>query len=158
MDSRKCLAFTVSMMSQSCFVLLARRDTSNVSIVSPASHRQGCKYPAQGNAEQHNIYQSQNRDRSVSWTVKLSSPVDANIDLDSIEIGEVGLLKRSLVDMTENIDFELVDDTLMVKVTIKDTSALNAGKSYTLPLLIKAEGCATDAGASKLSLKLTVKK
>jgi len=35
-DNRRCLAFTVSMMSHNCFVLLARRETSKVSIVSPA--------------------------------------------------------------------------------------------------------------------------
>ena len=39
MDSRKHFSLTVSMISHSCFVLLASRETSSVKIVSPASAR-----------------------------------------------------------------------------------------------------------------------
>lgn len=111
--------------------------------------------------KQQNIFQSQSRSRTVYYTVKLNGPAGVSIS-PAIETGSTGLLRLSLVDYTSNIRFVyssegIVDSegNMTIAVTIKDTSKLNANKSYTLPLLISAEGAAANA-ATKLNLTLKV--
>lgn len=111
--------------------------------------------------KQQNIFQSQSRSRTVYYTVKLNGPAGVSIS-PAIETGSTGLLRLSLVDYTSNIRFVyspegIVDSegNMTIAVTIKDTSKLNANKSYTLPLLISAEGGAANA-ATKLNLTLKV--
>ncbi|MBQ4652011.1 MAG: Ig-like domain-containing protein, partial [Oscillospiraceae bacterium] len=105
-----------------------------------------------------NIYQSQSRTRIVKYRVNLTSPVNAEIA--KVSFGSVGLLQRSLVNEATNVWTEISEDGSYVDVyvRIKDTSALSAGKSYTLPLIIEAEGKAENIAATKLSLKLKVLK
>ena len=95
------------------------------------------------------------------YAVTLSSP--AGVKLGSVEINDsaiIGLLRSSLVNAADNIEITLDENgtTVYVVVTVKDTSALTAGKTYTLPLLIKAEGQAENTAASKLNLNLKVMK
>ena len=105
-----------------------------------------------------NIYQSQSRTRIVKYRVNLTSPINAEIA--KVSFGSVGLLQRSLVNEATNVWTEISADGSYVDVyvRIKDTSALSAGKSYTLPLIIEAEGKAENIAATKLSLKLKVLK
>ena len=104
------------------------------------------------------IYQSQSRSRTLVYKIELTSPEDA--ELGNIEIGDVGLLQRSLVnDANVRVSNTYQNGKAVnIYVTIKDTSALAAGKSYTLPLLIKADGCAENVAATKLNLSLKVLK
>ena len=107
------------------------------------------------------VFQSQSRYRKVVYAVTLSSPAGAK--LGSVEINDsavTGLLRSSLVNAADNIEMipDEEENTVYVAVTVKDTSALTAGKTYTLPLLIKAEGQAENAAASKLNLNLKVMK
>ena len=94
----------------------------------------------------------------MHYTLEVASPVGAKIG--SISTGSVGLLQRSLVNEDANIIVRITEDgkRANIYVTIKDTSAIDAGKTYTLPLVIKAEGCATNTAAIKLNLKLKVVK
>ena len=104
------------------------------------------------------IFQSQSRTRVVCYTVNLTSP--ANAEIGKISTGSVGVLQRSLVNEDTNITISYSPDgkSANVYVTIKDTSALAAGKTYTLPLVIEVEGKATNAAATKLNLQLKVAK
>ena len=83
------------------------------------------------------VYQSQSRDRAVTYTLKLTAPDGAAFG--AIKADNVGLLQSSLVD-EKNIDIVRDGDTATVTLHLKDTSKLTAGKTYTLPLLISAEG------------------
>lgn len=111
--------------------------------------------------KQQSIFQSQSRMRTVYYTVKFNGPEGVNIS-NVIETGSTGLLRLSLVDYASNIRFVqsaegIVDSegNMTIAVTIKDTSKLNANKTYTLPLLINVEGGAVNA-ATKLNLTLKV--
>ena len=66
--------------------------------------------------------------------------------------------QKALADNAENISINISGDTAMVKVTLKDTSKINSGKSYTLPLEISAEGYPRNISSAKLNLTLKVMK
>ena len=107
------------------------------------------------------VFQSQSRYRRIEYAVRLSSPEKAKLGEVEIDSGAItGLLRSSLVNAADNIEIirDEETETAYIVVTVKDTSTLTAGKTYTLPLLIKAEGQANNAAASKLSLSLKVLK
>ena len=101
------------------------------------------------------VYQSQSRYRTVTYRLKLTAPAGAGFG--EIETGNVSLLQKSLVD-EGNIAIVFEADTATVTVQLKDTSKLTAGRTYTLPLLIQAEGQATNLAPTKLNLNLKVAK
>ena len=105
-----------------------------------------------------NAYQSQSKQREIYYHLELTAPVGAEIG--SVAIGDVGLLQSALVDETENIFVDFSDDgtTATVVVTLKDTSKLSAGKTYTLPLLLTAKGQATNVAPTKVNLSLKAMK
>ena len=105
-----------------------------------------------------NSYQSQSKQREIYYHLELTAPVGAEIG--SVSIGDVGLLQSALVDETENIFVDFSDDgtAATVVVTLKDTSKLSAGKTYTLPLLLTAKGQATNVAPTKVNLSLKAMK
>ena len=102
-----------------------------------------------------NVYQSQSRARIISYTISAVTPAGARIG--SVALGDVGVLQSSLVDEEANVYFVYNDNgSVTVKVVLKDTSKLSANRTYTLPLLIRAEGQASNTADAKLSLSLKV--
>ncbi len=86
------------------------------------------------------VYQSQSTTRALLYTVELTSPVSARIG--SVSLGDIpAQLQQALTKNSATFDLSADGRYLTVRVLFKDTSALSAGKTYTLPLLIKAEGC-----------------
>lgn len=104
------------------------------------------------------VFQSQSRYRTVEFTAKLASPQTVNLSTCSVAIGDVHLFQRALVKESENVVFDADANTISVKVTLKDLSKLQTGKSYTLPLEITAPGSDPDASPAKVNLSLKVKK
>ena len=106
------------------------------------------------------VYQSQSRSRELIYTVEASSPAGAIFTAEQVSIGDIRLWQRSLVKEADNIRITPSADgtRLQVSVTIKDTSSLTAGKSYTLPLLITAKGAADGTSATRINLTLKAQK
>ena len=105
------------------------------------------------------IYQSQSTERTVTFRVRLSKPANARIS--HIDLGTLNsLFRTSLADAASNVCWDIDQDgrSATVRVTIRDTSKLTAGKSYVLPLLITPEGNASNLAPAKLNLTLKVQK
>lgn len=101
-------------------------------------------------------YQSQSRNRVVKYTLDLKSP--AGTAIESVSTGSVSFWQNSLVDQAKKIEIDINGTKADISVTLKDTSIFNNGKSYTLPLLVCAEGSASNASPTKINLTLKVYK
>ena len=112
------------------------------------------------NPTKQTFYQSQSKDRQVEYRIDLTSPANAKLDARNVEVGNISLWQNALKNQAEDISFRTEDAgrTLVVYVTLKDPAQLAAGRSYTLPLLIRASGSATNMAATTVNLTLTVQK
>ena len=112
------------------------------------------------NPTKQTFYQSQSKDRTVEYRIDLTSPANAKLDARNVEVGNISLWQNALKNQAEDISFRTEDAgrTLVVHVTLKDPAQLAAGRSYTLPLLIRANGSATNMAATTVNLTLTVQK
>ena len=95
-----------------------------------------------------NFYQSQSKERTVSYTIELTTPADARIKSGVVD--KTVLTQYAGIDCTPSPDGK----SLIVDVTLNDTSKLIAGKSYTLPILVEAEGQAENVKPTKINLNL----
>ena len=110
------------------------------------------------NPSKQTFYQAQSKDRIVQYQINLTSPACAVIS--DISVGDIKLWQSALEDQARDIAFDLEPDgrTLIVSVMLKDSAKLVAGKTYTLPVLIKADGAASNVAAAKVNLTLAVQK
>lgn len=103
------------------------------------------------------VYQSQAKERTLKYTVKLSSPAGAEIE--SVSLGSLNSSFRSaLANAGSAVSWNLSADGqyLTVYVQIADTSRLKKGSSYTLPLTIKPRGSVGSSANAKINLTVKV--
>ena len=108
------------------------------------------------------VYQSQAKTRTVTYEIELTSPIDATMNDLNVTVGDIRQWQSALENPDEDIFFELKKNsygrTLLVHVTLKDLAQLAAGRNYTLPILVKAEGAASNMAATTVNLSLAVQK
>ena len=114
------------------------------------------------NPTKQTFYQSQDKNRTVTYAIELTSPAYANMNDLNVSIGDIKLWQNAMKDQADDIRFELKKGSegriLLVHVTLKDPAQLAAGRNYTLPVLIKAEGAASNMAATVVNLTLAVQK
>lgn len=114
------------------------------------------------NPTKQTFYQAQSKNRVVSYRIDLSSPAYATMNNLNVSVGDIKLWQNALKDQASDIRFELKEGsegrTLLVHVTLKDPAQLAGGRNYTLPVLIKAEGAASNMAATTVNLTLAVQK
>ena len=97
----------------------------------------------------------------------LENSITLNMDpIGTSSVGDVinkiltAISQSKINDLMRDIAFDLEPDgrTLIVSVMLKDSAKLVAGKTYTLPVLIKADGAASNVAAAKVNLTLAVQK
>lgn len=104
------------------------------------------------------FFQSQNKDRHVSFEVKMTAPADATFSAYGVSIGDIKFWQNALRDQAEDITVESIDAvTVRIDVTLRYTAKLVPGKTYTLPLLLRPDLDAPNVAPVKLSLSLVVK-
>ncbi len=104
------------------------------------------------------VYQGQGNERVLTFTLDVKSPEGAVIaGLQSGELQEA-LQKALGNDAAANIRYTNFGSLAFVQVEVKDASKLSPGKSYTIPVIVTAEGHAADAKATTVNLKLKVAK
>jgi hypothetical protein len=108
------------------------------------------------------VYQSQAKTRTVTYEIELTSPNEATMNDLNVTVGDIRQWQSALENPDEDIFFELKENsygrTLLVHVTLKDLAQLAAGRTYTLPILVKAEGAASNMAATTVNLSLAVQK
>ena len=108
------------------------------------------------------VYQSQAKTRTVTYEIELTSPNEATMNDLNVTVGDIRQWQSALENPDEDIFFELKKNsygrTLLVHVTLKDPAQLAAGRTYTLPILVKAEGAASNMAATTVNLSLAVQK
>ena len=111
-------------------------------------------------AIQANAYQSQDGMAVVEYELRLTGPADgriAKLELDSVK---TLLALRRALGVSGEIETKLAADgkSAKVRVRLKDTSKVTAGKSYTFLVNVYAEGQAEDVNPVQVKFTMKVAK
>ncbi len=101
------------------------------------------------------VYCNQSSERMVSFTIRQLSPADAQIAERGIK---TGALVPELEEALGQVNYSSFGSSVFVGVTLDDADKLKPGKTYTIPVIVEAEGHAEDAKPTTVNLKLKVAK
>ena len=108
-------------------------------------------------AIQGNAYQSQNGTATAEYLLTVTGPMSGKIERIELDSVKTLLALRQALGVSGTITPEIAGDgrSATVKVRLKDTSKVAAGKSYTFLVNVYPEGNAADV--NPVQVKLTMK-
>ena len=108
------------------------------------------------NPTSYKAYVAEIDNRTMVYTIKVTSPSEAVVSEDGITVGNIGSWEAAL----NSRDIAISEDGKTITVTVKlgDVSQLKTGKTYTLPLTIIPNNATVNYAGVKVNLKFTVAK